>query len=124
VINDELKPFGDWLKAKGKHPSIVRALRSIAEFEEYAEEDEEDFRRVKALARVRSQFDPDAATALKVIMWFEETVEPDTRMKRFRDWLQAKGNDPIAILARWWLAEFEEAQEGKRFPSGPMPTPH
>ena len=27
-----------------------------------------------------------------------------------RDWLQLKGDDPTAVLARWWLTEFEEAQ--------------
>jgi hypothetical protein len=62
--------------------------------------------------------------ALKVITWVEETVEPDPRLKRFRYWLQAKGNDPVAVLARWWLAEFEEAQEEDRPLTAPTPTLH
>jgi hypothetical protein len=45
-------------------------------------------------------------------------------MKRFDDWLRAKGNDHIAVLARWWLAEFEEAQEETRPENGPMPRLH
>jgi hypothetical protein len=49
VIDDEeLKQFHDWLQMKGDHPSVVLALRWIAEFEEYAEQDEEDFRDLKA----------------------------------------------------------------------------
>jgi hypothetical protein len=125
VINDkELKRFHDWLKGKGEHPSVVLAMRSLAEFELYAEEDEEDFRRAKTLARLRSRYDPEAAAALRGITWVEETVEPDTRMKRFRDWLQAKGNNPTAVLARWWIAEFEEAQDENRTQSGMMATQH
>jgi putative SOS response-associated peptidase YedK len=43
VINDEeLRQFHDWLEAKGDHPSVVLTLRWIAEFEVYAEEDEEE----------------------------------------------------------------------------------
>ena len=62
--------------------------------------------------------------ALKVITWVEETVEPDPRLKRFHDWLQLKVNDPTAVLARWWLAEFEEAQEEDPLYSGAMPRLH
>jgi hypothetical protein len=62
--------------------------------------------------------------ALKVITWVEETVEPDPRLKQFRYWLQAKGNDPVAVLARWWLAEFEEAQEKDRPLTVPTPMLH
>jgi hypothetical protein len=51
VINDEeLKRFYDWLQAKGEHPSVVLALRWIAEFELYAEEDEDDFIELKAFS--------------------------------------------------------------------------
>ena len=64
MINDEeLKLFHDWLQAKGEHPSVVLALRWIAEFELYAEEDEEDFRDLKALIK-ESRDDGEAATAL------------------------------------------------------------
>ena len=125
VINDEeLKRFHDWLHAKGDHPSVVLALRWTAEFEVYAEEDEEDFREAKALIQQRSKFDPEAATALKVITEFVETVEPDPMLKRFHDWLQAKGNDPIAILVRWWLSEFVEVQEEDRPQNWLTPTLH
>ena len=125
VINDEeLKRFNDWLHAKGDHPSVVLALRWMAEFEAYAEEDEEDFRQAKALIQQRSKYDDRAAVALKVITEFVETVEPDPMLKRFHDWLQAKGNDPVAVLAQWWLAEFEEVQEEDRPQDWPMPTLH
>ena len=61
VINDEeLKRFHDWLHAKGDHPSVVLALRWMAEFEAYAEEDEEDFREAKALIQQRSKYDDRA----------------------------------------------------------------
>ncbi len=101
------------------------ALRWIAEFEVYAEEDEEDFREFKALTLRRSQYDDRAAVTLKVITEFVETVEPDPMLKRFHNWLHAKGNDPIAILVRWWLSEFEEVQEEEdRCDNGPMPTLH
>ena len=123
MVNDkELRRFHDWLQSKGEHPSVVLALRWIAEFELYAEEDEEDFRELKAL--LKSRDDPDAASVLRFVTEFEETVEPDPRLKRFHDWLQAKGNDPTAVLARWWLVEFEEAQEDDRPDSGPLPTSH
>jgi hypothetical protein len=112
VINDEdLKRFHDWLLAKGEQPSVLLVLRWIAEFELYAEDDEEEFIEFKAFAQQRSKYDPAAAAALSFITEFEETVEPDPMLKRLRNWLQLKGNDPTAVLARWWLAEFEEAQE-------------
>ena len=98
------------------------ALRWIADFEVYAEEDEEAFREFKALCK--SEDHPDAILALRFVTWFEETVEPDPRLKRFHDWLQAKGDDPTAVLARWWIAEFEEAQEEGRPQNGLMPTLH
>jgi hypothetical protein len=121
MINDEeLKRFHDWLQAKGDEPSVALTLRWIAEFEAYAEEDEEDFMELKAL--LKSRDDPDAASLLRFVTEFEETVEPDPRLKRFHDWLQAKGNDPTAVLARWWLVEFEEAAD--RPDSGPLPTLH
>ena len=59
-----------WLHAKGEHPNVVLTLRWIFEFELYAEEDEEEFREIKALIKQRSGYDGDAATALKVITWF------------------------------------------------------
>ena len=65
-----------------------------------------------------------AATALKVITWFEETVEPDPMLNRFHDWLQLKVDDPTAVLARWWISEFRETQE-ENFPyTGPSLTLH
>lgn len=107
MINDEeLKRFHDWLQAKGDEPSVVLTLRWIAEFEAYLEADEEDFMEFKAWLNARD--DPQAAAALRVVAHFEETVEVDARLKQFHDWLAAKGNDPTAVLARWWLAEFEE----------------
>ena len=125
MINDEdLKRFHDFLLAKGEQPSVVLVLRWIAEFEIYAEEDEEDFRYAKSLAKRRAPYDPNAAAALEVITWVEETVEPDPMLKRLRNWLQLKGNDPTAVLARWWLAEFEEAQEEDQPYRGPIPTLH
>ena len=54
---------------------------------------------MKALIKQRSRYDGKAATALKVITWFEETVEPDPMLKRFHDWLQLKVDDPTAVLA-------------------------
>jgi hypothetical protein len=121
VINDEeLKRFHDWPQAKGDHPSVVLALRWVAEFELYAEEDDEDFRELKAL--LKSRDDPEAASVLRFVTEFEETVEPDPRLKRFHDWLQAKGDDPTAVLTRWWLAEFEEEEDP--FTEGPTPTLH
>jgi hypothetical protein len=122
VYDEELRRFHDWLQSKEEHPSVVLALRWIAEFELYAEEDEEDFRELKAL--LRSRDDPEAASVLRFVTEFEETAEPDTRLKRFHDWLQAKGNNPTAVLARWWLVEFEETQEDGRPDGGPLPTLH
>ena len=66
IYDEELKRFHDWLQAKGEHPSVVLTLRWISEFELYAEEDEEEFREIKALIKQRSGYDGDAATALKV----------------------------------------------------------
>jgi hypothetical protein len=98
----------------------VLTLRWIAEFELYAEEDEEDFRELKAL--LKSRDDPEAASVLRFVTEFEETVEPDSMLKRFHDWLQAKRDDSTAVLARWWLAAFEEAQE-EACPQGRTTTP-
>ena len=50
--------------------------------------------------------------------------EPDPMLKRLRDWLQAKGDDPSAVLVGWWLTEFEEAQEEEPSTRGPTPTLH
>ena len=122
VYDEELKRFHDWLQSKGEHPSVVLALRWIAEFELHAEGDEEDFRELKAL--LKSRDDPEGASVLRFVTEFEETVEADPRLKRFHDWLEAKGDDPTAVLARWWLIEFEEAQEDDRPDSGPLPTLH
>ena len=124
INDDELRQFHDWLEAKGDHPSVVLILRWIAEFEVYAEEDEEDFREFRAFAKLRAPHDPNAAAALRVIAWFEETVEPDPRLKRFQDWLHAKGDDPTAVLARWWVTEFEEVQEEDRPHGTPWPSLH
>ena len=95
-------------------------LRWIAEFEAYLEADEEDFMEFKAWLNARDA--PKAAAALRVVADFEETVEVDARLKQFHGWLAAKGNDPTAVVARWWLVEFEEAQEDDRPDSGPLPT--
>jgi len=124
INDDELRQFHDWLEAKGDHPSVVPTLEWIAEFEVYAEEDEEDLRRAKALIRLRAPYDPRFAMALEVIALAEESEEPHTRMKRFHDWLQAKGDDPTAVLARCWVTEFEEAQEEDRPHGTPRPSPH
>jgi hypothetical protein len=124
INDDELRQFHDWLEAKGDHPSVVPTLEWIAEFEVYAEEDEEDLRRAKALIRLRAPYDPRFAMALEVIALAEESEEPHTRMKRFYDWLQAKGDDPTAVLARCWVTEFEEAQEEDRPHETPRPSPH
>ncbi len=123
VINDkELKRFHDWLHAKGDHPSVVLALRWITEFEAYAKEDEEEFRELKAW--LKAQDGPEAASTLRFVTWFEETVEPDPRLKLFYDCLQAKGDDATAVLARWWITEFVEAQEEGRPQNWLMPTLH
>jgi hypothetical protein len=120
IFDEELQRFHDWLQAKGDDPKVVLTLRWIAEFEVFAEEDEEALIEVKALLKARD--DPQAAMALKVITLVEETVEPDPMLKRFHDWLQAKGNDSTAVLARWWLAEFDKAQE-EGCPQGRTPPP-
>jgi hypothetical protein len=72
-------------------PTVVLTLRWIAEFEVYAEEDEEAFLDLKAWLKSRN--DPEAASVLRFVIEFEETVELDPRLKRFQDWLQAKGSD-------------------------------
>ena len=123
VIDNELKQFHDWLQSKGEDPSVVLARKWIAEFELYAEE-EEEFREIKALIKKRSGYDGDAATALKVITWVEETAEPDPMLKRFHDWLQLKVSDRTAALARWWINEFRDAQEEDSSYMGPSPTIH
>ena len=124
VVDKELKRFHDWLQSKGEDPSVVLARKWIAEFELYAEEDEEDFREFKALTLSNAKYDPQAAAALRIVTDFEEAVYPDPMLKRLQDWLQAKGNDPTAVLARWWLAEFETTQGEDRPYSRPMPTLH
>ena len=48
----------------------------------------------------------------------------DEELRRFHVWLQAKGNDPTAILARWWIDEFEEAEKEETYPEEPAPTIH
>ena len=75
----------------------------------YAEEDEEAFLDLKAWLKSRN--DPEAASVLRFVTEFEETVEPDPRLKQFYDWPQAKGCDRTAVLARWWIAEFVEEAE-------------
>jgi uncharacterized protein HemY len=106
VINEErLEQFKGWLKAKGEDPRAVLALRWIAEFEEYVEEDEEALRQFKDWVKAKGDL-----LTLKVITEFEETVEDEERLKQFEDWLKAKGNDPNAWLTRWWIGEFEEAE--------------
>ena len=123
VIHDqELEQFYNWLQAKGDDPHAVLAMRWIAEFEVYAEQDEEDFRELKALLRSRN--DAEAALVLRIATEFEETVEPYLILKRLHDWLQAMGNDPTAVRARWWLAEFEETQEEDNPSEGRSPTLH
>jgi hypothetical protein len=67
---------------------------------------------------------PKPPQRLRVITDFEEAVCPDPMLKRLQDWLQAKGNDPTAVLARWWLAEFETTQGGDRRYGSTMPTLH
>jgi hypothetical protein len=123
MINDEeLKRFHDWLHAKGNDPSIVLALRWVAEFELYAEEDEEDLRELKT--HLASRNDSAAAMALKVITWVEETEEPDPMLKRLHNWLEAKRNHPTAVLIEWWLTEFVEAQKKYCPQTALMPTVH
>ena len=85
-------------------------------------EDEEDFRELKVL--LKSRDDPEAASVLRFVTEFEETVEPDPSLKRFHDWLRAKGNNPTAVLARWWLVEFEETHEDDSLDGAPLPTLH
>jgi hypothetical protein len=109
IQDEELSQFHVWLQAKGEHPSIVLTLRWIAEFELYAEEDEEALRDLKAWLKTRNDF--KAPSTLKLLTSFEETVEPDPRLKRFQDWLEAKGFDRTAVLARWWIDQFKRAQE-------------
>jgi hypothetical protein len=84
-------------------------LRWIAEFEAFAEDDEQALLDMKLM--LRDTDDSRAARVLRLITLMEETEEPDPMLRRLNDWLQAKGDDPTALLARWWLAEFEEAQE-------------
>ena len=122
IEDEDLRRFHVWLQTKGDQPSVVLTLRWIAEFEVYAEEDEEAFLDLKAW--LKSRKDPEAASVLRFIIEFEETVEPDPTLKRFHDWLQAKGNDPTAVLARWWIDEFEEAEKEETHPEGPSPTTH
>jgi hypothetical protein len=122
IQDEELSQFHVWLQAKGDHPSVVLTLRWIAEFELFAEEDEEAFRELKAWLKTRN--DPEAASTLGLVTWFEETVEPDPRLKQFHDWLLAKGYDRTAVLARWWIAEFEEIQKENPRSVGPAPTLH
>ena len=123
IWDEELRRFHVWLQAKGDQPSVVLTLRWIAEFEVYAEEDEEAFLDLKAWLKSRN--DPEAASVLRFVTEFEETVEPDPRLKQFYDWLQAKGCDRTAVLARWWIAEFvEEAEKEDLQAEGPMPTIH
>ena len=88
IEDEELRRFHAWLQAKGDQPSVVLTLRWIAEFEVYAEEDEEAFLDLKAWLRSRN--DPEAASVLRFVIEFEETVEPDPRLKRFHDWLRRK----------------------------------
>jgi hypothetical protein len=122
VTDEELKQFCFWLQAKGNDPSVVLALLWIAEFEIYAEQDEEELREFKAWLREKD--DPKAASALRFVTSFEETVEPDPMLKRLRHWLQAKGDDPTAVLVGWWLAEFEELGEENHRSEARAPTIH
>ena len=107
IYDEELKRLHDWLQSKGEHPSVVLALRWIEEFEAYADQDEEDL--MEFVAFLKSWNHPKAASVLRHVAEFEETVEPDTRLMQLHDWLQAKGDDPTAVLARWWITEFEES---------------
>ena len=122
ILDDELRQFHVWLEAKGEEPSAVLTLRWIVEFEVYAEENEEDFRELKVLLKSRN--DLEAASVLRFVTEFEETVEPDPRLKQFHDWLQAKGDDPTAVLARWWVDEFKRSQDEGPHPEGPSLTLH
>lgn len=122
IEDEELRRFHVWLQAKGNEPSVVLILRWIAEFEVYAEEDEAAFRELKAWLKTRNE--PKAGSTLRLITRFEETEEPDPRLRRFQDWLKAKGHDRTAILARWWINEFKKTQEQDCHPEGPPPTLH
>ena len=122
IEDEELRRFHVWLQAKGDQPSVVLTLRWIAEFEVYAEEDEEAFLDLKAWLKSRN--DPEAASVLRFVIEFEETVEPDPRLKRFHDWLLAKAYDRTAVLARWWIDEFKKAEEEDPHPEEPTPTIH
>jgi hypothetical protein len=121
ISDEELKQFYNWLAAKGDHPSVMQSLRWVAEFEAYAEDDEAAFIKFKAMVKLKAPVDAEAASALRVLTSFEETEEPDPMLERFNDWLQAKGPDPTAVLARWWITEFKEAQEDNPPQEGPMP---
>ena len=114
VINDEeLRQFHDWLEAKGDPPSVVLTLRWIAEFEVYAEEDEEDYRWANALVWLRAPYDPPVRCGAGGLRFGRREEKPHTRLKRFHDWLRAKGDDPTAVLARRWVTQFEETKEMK-----------
>jgi hypothetical protein len=124
MIDEELRDFHGWLQlqARGNDPRIVLALRWMAEFEIYAEQDEAAFGEFKA--RLRGRNDSKAASVLKFVTEFEETEEPDPMLKRLRDWLRAKGNDPTAVLVEWWLAEFERLGEADHNSELAAPTVH
>ena len=108
LIDAELQEFHDWLQARGDDPRIALTLRWIAEFEAFAEDDEQALLDVKEM--LRDTDGPRYAMALRLITLMEETEEPDPMLRRLNNWLQAKCDDPTALLARWWLAEFEGSQ--------------
>jgi hypothetical protein len=44
---ERLELFKEWLEAKDENPNVVLTIRWIAEFEVWAEEDEEELRALK-----------------------------------------------------------------------------
>jgi hypothetical protein len=112
LFDKQLQRFHDWLLGKGDEAHVSLALRWIAEFEAFAEEDEQTLIELKEMMRARN--DTEAAVVLKFIALMEETEAPWPMLYRLNIWLEAKGNDPTAVLARWWLSEFEEAEGMER----------
>ena len=109
--DEELQEFHDWLQARGDDPHIALTLRWIAEFEAFAEDDEQALLDVKVM--LRDTDDPRASMALRLITLMEETEEPEPMLRRLNTWLRAKCDDSTALLARWWLAEFEGSQKNE-----------
>jgi hypothetical protein len=107
---ERLSAFKDWLEAKEENPNVVLTIKWIAEFEEWAEDDEENLRAFKELLKTKGQ-QSDAIAVRKAIVEFEETIEDEDILDQFKDWLTEKGDNRHSALALWWIAEFEQAQK-------------